>query len=94
MLRSFIQKAKKAKFFRDERGANAVEFALVCLPMAILTIAIIEVGALFFAYNDLHNAAREGARRLAVEDGITYGDGTPAGFGGWETGSTFTCDGL
>jgi len=61
-------------FIKSESGANAAEFAMVAMPMAIVTFVIIQVGSLFFAYNDIHNAAREGARRLAVQDGIGFGD--------------------
>ena len=46
--------------------------------MAIMTLVIIQIASLLFAYNDLHNAAREGARRFAVEDNILYGDQTGA----------------
>ena len=92
MLRKLTRKLTRNHFLRDECGANAVEFAMVVLPMAVMTIAIIEVGSLFFAYNDLHNAAREGARRLAVQDLIVFGDGAAGDFGAWETDSQFTCD--
>jgi Flp pilus assembly pilin Flp len=63
-------------FIRSESGANAAEFAMVAMPMAIMTLVILQVGSLFFAYNDIHNAAREGARRLAVQDGVGFGDNT------------------
>ena len=76
MLRKLTRKLTNNRFLRDECGANAAEFAMVVMPMAIFTMVIIEVGALFFSYNALHNAAREGARRLAVHDGIAYGDGS------------------
>lgn len=80
------------KFLRAEDGAGAAEFALVVLPMTVLTFFIIQAGALFFAYNDLHNAAREGVRRLAVQDGIAYGDGITLVNGTMEPVS-FNCGG-
>ena len=36
--------------------------------MTILTLTIVEVGSMFFAYNDMHNTAREAVRRAAVDE--------------------------
>jgi Flp pilus assembly protein TadG len=49
---------------RDRRaaGQSLVEFALVFPVLIILLIAIFDLGRLVFAYNDITNAAREGAR--------------------------------
>ena len=79
-------------FLKETNGSGAAEFALVAMPMAILTFVIFQLGSLFFAYNDIHNAAREAARRMAVEDNILYGDGSLATFDGFEP-VTFSCDG-
>lgn len=52
---------------RSERGASAVEFAIV-LPVLFLIIAgIVDFGRYFFFQIQLSNAAREGARAA-----ITY----------------------
>lgn len=37
------------KFIRDEAGATAVEFAIICLPFFLLIFCIIEVALGFFA---------------------------------------------
>ena len=53
-------------------GQGLVEFALV-FPIAMLVlIAIFDVGRLVFAYNDITNAARSGARTAIVDQ--TPGD--------------------
>ncbi|MFC7595434.1 TadE/TadG family type IV pilus assembly protein [Terrabacter sp. GCM10028922] len=51
---------------RTERGASAVEFAIV-LPVLFLVIAgIVDFGRYFFTQIQLTNAAREGARAAVV----------------------------
>lgn len=51
---------------RGERGAAAVEFALL-LPFLLLIIgAIVDFGRFFYAQNITVNAAREGARMMAL----------------------------
>lgn len=51
---------------RRERGAAAVEFAIV-LPVLFLVIAgIVDFGRAFFTQIQLANAAREGARAAVV----------------------------
>lgn len=51
---------------RRERGAAAVEFAII-LPLLILVVAgIIDMGRLFYAEIIAANAAREGARMSAI----------------------------
>ncbi|MDN5795024.1 MAG: pilus assembly protein [Intrasporangium sp.] len=56
-----------------ERGAAAVEFALL-LPLMFLVIAgIVDFGRAFFTQIELTNAAREGAR-AAVVSSISAGD--------------------
>lgn len=59
---------------RRDRGAAAVEFALL-LPVLFLIIgATIDFGRFFYTQNITVNAAREGARMLA----LGYPVGTPA----------------
>ncbi|MGB8382597.1 MAG: TadE family protein, partial [Dermatophilaceae bacterium] len=51
---------------RRERGAAAIEFALL-LPVFLLVIAgIVDFGRAFFTQIELTNAAREGARAAVV----------------------------
>ena len=49
-----------------ERGAAAVEFALIVIPLLILLLGIIEFGYIFNQQLTVTNAAREGARVLAI----------------------------
>jgi Flp pilus assembly protein TadG len=50
------------RFRRDERGAGAVEFALIAPLFFGFIIAIGQLGLLFFANAGLTNALAEGAR--------------------------------
>lgn len=52
---------------RGERGAAAVEFALVSLIMLSLVVAVIQVSIWFWSYQVGGHAAREGARAAAVD---------------------------
>jgi len=49
-----------------ERGAAAVEFALILIPLLVLLLGIIEFGYIFNQQLTVTNAAREGARVLAI----------------------------
>ncbi len=51
-----------------ERGASAVEMALVAPFLLILLLGIIEFGYIFGQYNEVRHAAREGARFAAVSN--------------------------
>ncbi len=60
-----------------ERGASAVEMALVAPFLLLLLLGIIEFGYLFGEYNEVRHSAREGARVAAVSN-VAYdqdGDG-------------------
>jgi Flp pilus assembly protein TadG len=46
----------------DDRGAAAVEFALVSFALVLLLVGTIQFGFLFFEWLELTHAAREGAR--------------------------------
>lgn len=54
------------RFVRVERGAAAVEFALVLIPLIVLLLGIIEFGYIFNQQLTVTNSAREGARVLAI----------------------------
>jgi Flp pilus assembly protein TadG len=55
---------------RNERGAAAVEFALV-LPLLVLLFAgIAELGRLYYVQATLAGAAREGARVMALQNNV------------------------
>lgn len=51
---------------RNERGAAAVEFALVSTVLVVLLLAIIEFAFMFFTWSTLAGAAREGVRDYAI----------------------------
>lgn len=50
----------------DERGAAAVEFALIASILFMMLFGIIEFGRIFSEMEVLNSAAREGARVAAV----------------------------
>ena len=51
----------------QERGAAAVEFALVAIVFLILICGVIQASLFFWGYDVASHAAREGARRYAVD---------------------------
>ena len=51
----------------DERGAAAVEFALVSIVFLTLICGVIQASLFFWGYDVASHAAREGARRYAVD---------------------------
>jgi Flp pilus assembly protein TadG len=51
---------------RDRRGSAAVEMALLLPLMTMLVCGTLQYGVLMFTYNSMLNAARNGARSLAV----------------------------
>lgn len=53
---------------RDSRGATAVEFALVMLPLIYLVFGIIQYGLYFYSTQTGTYAVQQGARRLSVGD--------------------------
>ena len=53
---------------RGQRGAAAVEFALVMIPLIALLLGSIQFGFYFFTAQSASSAARETARRLVVGD--------------------------
>jgi Flp pilus assembly protein TadG len=55
-------------FWREERGASAVEFAMVLPILIMLLLGIIQYGSLFLLQNRMNETARDTARRLAVGD--------------------------
>jgi Flp pilus assembly protein TadG len=54
-----------------ERGAAAVEFALVLPLLVLLVVGIAEFGRAYNLQTTLSAAAREGARTMALEDDPT-----------------------
>lgn len=56
---------------RNERGATAVEFALVMIPLVALLFGLIQYGLYFWAYQGGSDIARSAARLSAVGDPAT-----------------------
>ena len=50
----------------DGRGQALVEFALILPLFVVVLVGIFDGGRLVFAYNEVNNAAREGAREAIV----------------------------
>jgi Flp pilus assembly protein TadG len=55
---------------RNERGAIAVEFALIMPILLLLVLGILEFGFGYHAWDATQNAAREGARLGAVSPDV------------------------
>jgi len=53
---------------RNERGAEAVEFALIAIPFLLLILGIIQYGFYFWTAETTNSSARETARRIIVGD--------------------------
>jgi Flp pilus assembly protein TadG len=51
-------------FFRNSKGATAVEFALIATPFLALIAGLIQTFLLFFAQATLENVARASARQI------------------------------
>lgn len=56
---------------RSERGAAAVEFALVMPLLLVLVLGIAEFGRAYHLQTTLSGAAREGVREMALHDNPT-----------------------
>jgi Flp pilus assembly protein TadG len=65
----------------SERGASAVEMALVAPFLFLVLLGIIEFGYLFGEYNEVRHAAREGARIAAVSN-VAYDQDADGNFDG------------
>jgi Flp pilus assembly protein TadG len=58
---------RMTRFGREQRGAAAVEMAVV-LPIFVLVLAgVVQFGAAMYSYASMMHAAREGARYMAVD---------------------------
>jgi Flp pilus assembly protein TadG len=55
---------------RDERGASAVEFALVVIPLLMVIAGIVNFGFVFAQQLALDNSVRAGARAAVVDTGL------------------------
>lgn len=79
---------------RTERGAAAVEFALVIFPLLMVLFGIINFGYAFAQQIALDNAARQGARYAVVDHGAPCGAiEAHAQDSLWFTGATYDLQG-
>jgi Flp pilus assembly protein TadG len=67
------------RFARAERGATAVEFALVGMPFLMLIFAIIELGLVFLVSITLETAVTDVGRTIRTGE-VQVAGGTAAGF--------------
>ncbi len=73
MSRGRLRRAKLSVLVHDRRGATAVEFSLVALPLLFLLFAIMELGLIFVMSLNLSNATTTLARQLRVGELVASG---------------------
>jgi Flp pilus assembly protein TadG len=64
----------RIRSWRDERGAAAVEFAIIAPLLILLLFGIVEYGFVFNAQLQVTGAAREAAREMAVTSDVGRAD--------------------
>jgi len=60
-------KIKRIRIIKNEKGASAVEFALILPILIMLVFGIFQFGIAYNNYITITHAAREGARLAAVD---------------------------
>lgn len=73
---------------RRQKGAAAVEFALVLPILLILVLGILEFGYLFLLHSSAAGAAREGARDMAIHNNQSAASAIAANYFTEATGET------
>lgn len=68
------------RFARAERGATALEFALIATPFFMLLFGILQLGLLFMASTTIEAATVTAAREIRTGQLQTTGTNTAAGF--------------
>ena len=63
-LKPSFKPAPWRRLRRDQKGATAVEFAMIAAPFFFLLFAMIEIAAVFFTGTVLENAVLEAARQI------------------------------
>ncbi len=58
------------RFGKNQSGAAGAEFAIVGTLFCVVILVMIQMGVMFYSYNVMQNAARDGARRLAVDNDV------------------------
>jgi Flp pilus assembly pilin Flp len=62
-----MKQAGNWNFLRDQTGSTAVEFALIALPLVLLTIGVVEVGRAIFTQQSLSYAVDHAVRELYID---------------------------
>lgn len=57
---------RRSRSLREDRGAAAVEFALVLVPFLVILLGLLQIGLTFGAMAALNEAATETARALPL----------------------------
>jgi Flp pilus assembly protein TadG len=68
-----IRRPFRLRFWRNQGGATAVEFAIVALPFLALMAGIVELGFLFLGAVSLDNAMASASRRIRTGELQTPG---------------------
>ena len=66
MTKNAMSKISRYQARTGQRGAALIEFALVLPILVLITFLVVDLSRAFYVKNLLDQAAREGARRLAV----------------------------
>lgn len=69
MQHSSVTPSLLQRLARDERGAGAIEFALVAFPLFLLIMAVIEFGLMFFTQMQLENIMSNAVRATSITQG-------------------------
>jgi Flp pilus assembly protein TadG len=70
---SRCRQAALARFCRNSRGGAASEFALVAAPFVALTLAILQVGIIYFAQQALETTVEQTARLVLTGQALSAG---------------------
>jgi Flp pilus assembly protein TadG len=71
MIRGKLQ--QRGRFWRNRRGATAIEFALLALPLIMLIFASLQTGIIFFMDQALQTTTQKSARQLLTGAAQTSG---------------------
>jgi Flp pilus assembly protein TadG len=71
---SDVTGSERRSLRRTERGAAAVEFALVVVPLLVIVFGIVQYGFYFWAMQGGADIARDAARRAATGTPVTCAD--------------------
>ena len=69
-----------ARFARAERGATAMEFALISLPMMVMIFGLLELAMVFLVTTTLDTATQSAARQIRTGEFQTSGANSRANF--------------